>query len=380
MQDFNFIRGRESEAADAISDAWVMRAGISLAKPHPAARDLLFTTPADVARASLEHAGVSTRDLSGEPLTDSRLMSRAIEIGREMASRGAGLGTTDLNSIAANAAGKALLAGFASAQTTWRKIVRVISLDTFRRTTLVGVSEVPLLQPIGENGEIHAATQTDVEEYITAAARGIRVNLTREAMVGNDMSLLLAGPFAAGLAADRTLNAAVYSLLTSNGGIGPTLNQDSTALFHANHNNYDASSGAPSVSTLDTERKAMRRQADPTTGRRLNIAPKYIVAPPSLESVVRVLCAADRIEGNADNLEPLVEAALEDGTNGATAWYLAADPQLYDGLVVGAIDGVLEPRLTMRPGWSTDGLDARVTMDFGVAAVGYRGWYRRKGA
>jgi len=123
----------------------------------------------------------------------------------------------------------------------------------------------------------------------------------------------------------------------------------------------------------------MRKQTDPTTGRRLNIPGKFLVGPPELESTLRVIAAADRVEGGTENLEVVIEAALSDGANGPTAWYLVADPQRFDTFDVGLVNES-GPIIETKPGFDIDGMLSKVRIDFGIAALDFRGVYRNKGA
>jgi len=179
--------------------------------------------------------------------------------------------------------------------------------------------------------------------------------------------------------AAATVDQALITMLTSNSGTGPTLTNDGVVLFASAHANYTATSGGPSVSTLDVGRQAMRRQKDPGSTRPLNIQPKYLLVPPALESVARVLCAAEYIPGRDDNLECVVAPQLEDGTDGTTAWYLLADPRIHDTLDVGFVGGE-SPELSSQKGWEVDGTATRIGISFGVAALSHLGMYRKKGA
>jgi hypothetical protein len=151
---------------------------------------------------------------------------------------------------------------------------------------------------------------------------------------------------------------------------------DSVALFAAAHNNYDATSGAPSVSTLEVGRQRMRVQKAGV--RYLNIAAKYLVVPPAYETTAKVLAASEAIPGQSRALEVVVAPQLLDGTNGDVAWYLLADPEVYDVLDVGFVSP--EPELVTTEKWSVDGKSSKIAISFGVCALNHLGMYRKRNA
>jgi hypothetical protein len=56
-----------------------------------------------------------------------------------------------------------------------------------------------------------------------------------------------------------------------------------------------------------------------------------------------------------------------------TRRYLFADPALMPTIEVAFLDGVQEPFLEMQEGWRVDGTEWKVRLDYGVAAVEFRG-------
>ena len=116
----------------------------------------------------------------------------------------------------------------------------------------------------------------------------------------------------------------------------------------------------------------------------LNIAPRYLVVPSALETAADQLVTSITPEKTADvnpfagNLETLVEARLDDVS--ATAWYLAADPQMYDGLEYGYLEGAQGPQISSQEDFDTMGLKFRVSLDFGAGFVDHRSWFRNAGS
>ena len=63
-------------------------------------------------------------------------------------------------------------------------------------------------------------------------------------MVNDDLGALTDMPRRLGSAAASFEAGFLTTLLTSNGGLGPTM-PDGLTLFHANHGNFDATGGPP---------------------------------------------------------------------------------------------------------------------------------------
>ena len=60
-------------------------------------------------------------------------------------------------------------------------------------------------------------------------------------------------------------------------------------------------------------------------------------------------------------------------------WYIFADPQIDPVIEISFLDGDQEPFLEMKNGWSVDGVQWKVRLDYGVSAVGSAGAVRFNG-
>jgi HK97 family phage prohead protease len=324
--------------------------------------------------------------------TESAMIGGILNEGRRLIATG----TSDFAGIVANVAGKALLSGWEEAPGTWRQWCRIGSVNDFRRVNRTGLSGMDILDQIPERAEYKYGDAKDRTEYLTASNYGKLFSISRAALLADDIGAFTTIPRRMGRAADLTVNKTVIDLLCSASGVGPTLNQDSTALFHANHNNYTATSGTPAVSTLEVGRSAMARQTDPNNGMPLNIQPKYLLVPSALKSTASILVASEKdplglasATGGAtapnpfyNQLTVISDPYLDDSshTNGTVAWYLLADQNLHDTFEVAFVGGQQTPYMESRDGWTVDGVEYKVRVEFGVAALDYRGMYRKKGA
>jgi hypothetical protein len=98
----------------------------------------------------------------------------------------------------------------------------------------------------------------------------------------------------------------------------------------------------------------MRTQKDGTAT--LNIRPSFLIVPAAQEDTARVLMTSETDPSKTNSRVPnpvrgaaeiIVDARLDDAST--TAWYLAADPNTFDTIEVGYLDGIAA-RLT---GWNT---------------------------
>ncbi|HSH43673.1 MAG TPA: hypothetical protein VK973_16250 [Arenicellales bacterium] len=353
-----------SDFKAAAVDAMLIRGGIRVKEPHPAAQDFRGYSIVDMARARLSQIGKSTTG-----------MSRADTIQ-------AALTTSDLPDLLANVASKSVMNGFnAEHAVTHNEWTQESTLPDFKEAKRVALSEAPGLLEVKERGEFLDGGLTDAAESIQLKTYGRIISLSRQMLVNDDLGELTMVPQAMGMAARRTESDIVYTLLTSN----PTM-RDSKALFHADHNNYVASGSgaAPSVASLGAARAAMKLQKGLQGESFLNIEPRYLIVPVELETAAFALMASivplsvdevvpDWIKGLTVISDPRLDEVS------TTAWYLAADPLLHSTIDVARLDG--EPVfLDTQNGFSTDDVRLKVRLDTGAAAIDWRGLYLNEGA
>jgi len=350
-----------SDFRAAAIDALLIRGGIKLKDPHPAARDFKGYSVVDFARARLSQFGKST---SG--------MSRAEVIQ-------AALTTSDLPDLLANVASKSVMNGFSAEHAVTHTLWTQQSvLPDFKVAKRVALSEAPGLLEVSERGEFLNGSLSDAAESISLKTYGRLVSLSRQMLVNDDLGELTRVPEAMGMAARRTESDIVYALLTAN----PTM-RDSVALFHADHGNLASAGAAPSVTTLGAARAAMKRQRGLAGESFLNIEPKFLIVPVGLETTAYALTAAIT-PFSVDEVVPewvraltiISDPRLDE--NSTAAWYLAADPMLHSTIDVAHLDG--EPVfLDQENSFATDALRLKVRLDVGAAAVDWRGLYKNPG-
>ena len=183
-----------------------------------------------------------------------------------------------------------------------------------------------------------------------------------------------------GRAAARTVGDLVFSILTSN----PTMS-DGVALFHASHNNLAGSGTAITAASVGAGRTAMRLQKDGKAV--LNIRPSYLIVPAAQEDTARVLMTSETDPSKTNSRVPnpvrsaaevIVDARLDAAST--LSWYLAADPNVFDTIEVGYLDGIAAPFLDQQDGWTIDGVEYKVRIDAAAAPLEFRTLYKNPGA
>ncbi len=360
---------RDLDEFEARTDSLIGKLGGRLDKPH---RDARLYNHLDI-RGHMRELGRKRNERPAESLRGQWTA--------EVAAHQRGIGTDDLPALLDNVRNKLVRQGYTSAPVSYPLWCSIGQADNYLRATIVGASEFPALPRVAENAEVPLAPRSDAKEYVQVYKYAQRSRISDQVIFGDDASVLVSEPLEYGKAARMAVQREVSNLLKLNSGTGPTLNQTGRVLFNSTDGNYTASGAAPSVTTLEVARKAMRLRTDPTTGDVLNIPPRVLLVPAGLETTGRVLAQSQNtLLGDADgDLLVAVDPNLDAGTNGSTAWYLMADPTKFDTVRISFLAGVDEPVVeSMRP-WEIDGVENRVRLDFAVTAVDFRTMYRNKG-
>lgn len=330
----------------------------------------------DMAREYAERVGIRTRGMSSYQL-----------VGELFAMRADGPAHTpgDFPTLLANTLRRAVIAAYRTQPVTWRRFCRATSVSDFRPTQLTRFALIGRLRPVEPGGEIECAPVGDAKaEWIQAATYGIRVPLSRHVIVNDDLDFFNSLPLALAYSAALSVEIDVYSVLTSNGGAGPTMSEDGNPLFHASHNNV-GTAGAPSVTTITEAFVKMAEQKDHNNIAFLDNSPAVWLGPKKYELTVRSLIQsqADPSQANAGVANP-VQNMFRDivGSTRLTGnrWYVFADPAVAPTLQVAFLNGDQDPVIERQPGWTTDGLEYRVKLDYGVAAADWRHAFTNPGA
>ena len=357
---------------DAVVASILARAGVV---QDAAARAALSSNPyrgdrlLDTARASLQRAGVS---VSG--MTPMEVVAAAFT-----------QGTSDFPLLLENAMHKTLQAAYATAALTWNRFCATGSVSDFRAHNRYRTGSFGSLDAVNELGEFVNKSIPDGEKAsITAGTKGNIINLSRTAIINDDLGAFVGLSNMLGRAAARTVEADVYALLALNSGAGPTMG-DGKALFHADHGNI-TTGAAITMAALDLDRVAMASQKDVSGNDYLDLRPAVLLVPIGLGGTARSINDAQYDPDTANKLQKpnIVNGLFRDIVDTprmtGTRRYLFADPSEAPVLEVAFLDGNQNPYLELQNGFDVDGARYKVRLDYGVAAVDYRGAVTNAGA
>jgi hypothetical protein len=310
-----------------------------------------------------------------------------------------GATTTTLADIAANAMNKVIIQQF-SVLTHWRWYERVTlptpndgSVQDMQWSALGGISNLPTVPEKGAYGELD---MSDVKETDSFTKYGGYVPITLELIRNSDIQRMQAVPRALALAAVRTRSKQVSDIFTSNFGVGPTLGQDSKALFHADHNNLATTAFGTNASAWRAARTEMFEQTEINSGKALGLFPRYWLGPADLydqaleifgygEGMPTTYTPEAQSRGFADPRP--VPLAVPDFTDD-NDWAYIADPQVFPVIHISyaqAPGGGMHPAPelftvtspTAGLMFTNDVLPIKVRDWFAVGVNGYRGIGKR---
>jgi hypothetical protein len=329
------------------------------------------TTLLEMAKASLARAGFKTDGMDKMQIVGAAFTQS----------------TSDFPVLLENTMHKAMQAAYAVAPYTWNRFCKQGSVSDFRPHKRYRVGSLSNLQKVNELGEFVNKTIPDGERSTIAVdTKGNIINLSRQTIVNDDLAAFVGLAAALGTAARRTVEADVYAALALNGGLGPLL-EDGNPLFHARVGGNNIGAGAAlSTSSIDADRVLMGSQRDVGGNDYLDLRPAVLLVPLGLEGLAKEINAQEyNDESNKQQRRPnsvrgLYADVLGSPRLSGTRRYSFADPNAAPAMEVAFLDGNDEPFLDMEQGFTVDGSAWKVRLDFGVAAIDYRGAVTNAGA
>lgn len=328
----------------------------------------------DLARESLENAGVSTRGMR-DPDSIVR---------QAMTTQGAVITqtTSDFPVLFENAIHRTLQAAYATTPDTWSRFAGTGTVTDFRLHTRYLRGTFGALDTVNEAGEFKDKPIPDLaKELIKAKTVGNMINLSRQMIVNDNMDIFSGLAVDLGRAAKLTIEIDVYALLNSN----PLMN-DGYALFSAQHGNLAPAGAAPSMAAFDAIDVAMASQKDLSGNEFLEISPNTLLVPRGLRGAAITI---NKSEYDPDAVSKLQKPNIVKGLFAdivaskrlaGTAYYAFADPNVAPAIEVVFLNGNTEPFTDSQDGWRVDGVEWKVRHDYGVGAVNWRSAYKQPGA
>ncbi|MCL7999440.1 Mu-like prophage major head subunit gpT family protein [Brucella sp. 21LCYQ03] len=347
--------GNVASIRSAMADALMVRIDPAH-KPHNDSREFIGLSLGELARRSLDVAGVATRGLStGEVIT------RALH------------STSDFGHVISQTGQTVLAASYAAVPSGIKAIARQTSARDFRLKTTARLSGFSDLEAVNESGEFKRGTFAEGAEGYRISTFGKVFAMTRQMLVNDDLGAFADVSRELGLSAAR-LEADVLAKLVN----GNPLMSDGKAVFSADHKNIGAGA-ALSEASLSAARLAMAKQVG-LAGELIDVTPAYLVVAPELQTTAEKLLAAIQ-PANAEAVNPFAGKLqlVVDRRLTAAAWYLVASPGLVPSLEFAYLEGAAGPQFDTRLGFDVDGVEVKVRVDFGAGWTDHRGWFKNPG-
>lgn len=367
--DAECIRGDASvtvDARDKFIEAGVNairgRAGVDKMDAGNEFRGMRLT---EIAKLCLQRAGFSASGMDE----------------REMVKRAFTQTTSDFPVLLENAMHKTLQQAYATAPDTWSRFCSTGSLSDFRAHNRYRQGSFGNLDLLNEASEYKNKSIPDGEKAtITATTKGNIINISRQTIINDDLGAFVGLSQMLGRAARRTIEADVYALLASN----PVM-IDGLALFHASHGNLAAAGAAVSVATIEAGRVAIAKQLDVSGNDYLDLRPKIWLGGVQNGGEARVTNDSQYDNDGTKLQKPnkvrgLFADVVDSPRITGTEWYMFADAMDAPVIEVGFLNGEQAPFLDSMEGFNVDGMQWKVRLDYGVAAIDYRGAYKNPGA
>ena len=279
---------------------------------------------------------------------------------------------SDFPLLLANALNKIMLPVYETAQPTYRMIAARKTFKDFRPHRFQRVGDFPIPLAVGEHGEYKYGTMGENEELVSLLKFGRIFGITYESLVNDDV-----GAFndLATAAARRTVdfeNATFFSTcLTAGAGLGPTLLEGSVAVYNSAHANI-ATGGALTNTQLGSARALMMAQTS-IDGLKLNTPASFLLVSPASLTLAETLTAPlvpniyTSVNPFAGRLTTVGDANLT-GVRG----YVLSDPGVGSNYIYGFLGTANGPRTEVRSGFTTDGMEFKLSLEFGCGSVDYR--------
>ncbi|MFH1496932.1 MAG: HK97 family phage prohead protease [Verrucomicrobiota bacterium] len=311
------------------------------------------------------------------------------------------VGTSDFPFILANAANKEMLAGAKTVVVSYPMWCKIGSGTDFKAMSRLKLSEAGELPVVAESAGYTTTKFSEQRETITLATYGKCYNLSRQAIINDDLNAFIGVPRALGRAAAFKPNILAVSVLCANGNMA-----DSVALFHATHSNLSGSADHK-LDTVDHARAGIANLwamlAKQTAMKHGDLSTEVgIYASSMLKTVLTPITghflAASAIGSSSYGSgvegvnplagrgiqvvpEPLLEHALVSGYS-AIKYYGFADPADSPVIEVAFLNGNTNPyqEEVENTGTGADGRVFKVRLDCAAAKVDWRGAVREDSA
>ena len=253
----------------------------------------------------------------------------------------------------------------------WRELANTENLPNFKETDLVMVDDAPDLMAVSEDGEYKQAIIKGSGEKIQLATFGREVAITRQAIINDEISLLSKLPRKFMQSGYRLSDKLMFNAILA-GKMG-----DGKSVFQAGSANKwgNLTTG---IAKGDYEALIMalhKSFATATTseGDALDLRGEFLLASPDhasmLEAVLNTASKPDEWNAAYKKFNKVIETARMNTVNGA----IGLTSKDFDSVIMGFLDGQMDPWLETGDGFTSDGAKFRITYDITSKVIDRRG-------
>lgn len=347
--------------AAAKLDYLKVRANLATLDDAPAAREYRGSTLLDMARESLDTAGINCRGMD-----KSEIAVRAMH------------STSDFPLLMASIQRVTLKAAYGEEVQTWRPLAEQRNLPDFREMKEIEVGGQMLPEEIKEGGEYKTGTIQEQQGSWFLSEYGKKLVIGRRLIINDQLGYITRAvqTLARGVSVFEANQ--MWALITGNA----KCMSDGVALFHANHNN--TGTGVIGETAISEARQKMRNQKDFTGKNPLYVVPQYILLPTTLETAFdkfnTTITPAQTSNVNifSGYLQKIVEPRLD--VSSTTQYYIVGNYPGVDKLVYGYLEGEAGPTIESEIKRDPDGITTYLRHDFGCMVSQHQAFYRSTGA
>jgi hypothetical protein len=193
--------------------------------------------------------------------------------------------TTTLADLAVNAMNKVVLDLYTNLTAyRWYELITSVqasdgSLHDMQWLQFGGVASLPV---VAEGAAYTELSVTDTKETGAFTKYGAYVGITDKMLRNSEIDKLQAIPRALTISAIRTRSAAIAAIFTQAAGLGPTLAQDSKALFVADNSHSNYATTSYSIAAWKAARLECMKAAELGSAKRQALWPKFLLVPADL--------------------------------------------------------------------------------------------------
>lgn len=309
----------------------------------------------------------------------------------------AAISTSSFPEALSDSFNKSLHGGYAMAPRTFLDIFGRKPVKDFKEYKDIKLSSFARPGDVSGGRELPYTKFTETKETYRLGTYGYIFTLTREMWINDDMGIFTTVPNKLGFKMGDEFDQLGYEFLTQNAGVGPTMVEDSAAMFLTTRATPNYATGAASALKQSGFSAALQLLYGMKHGDDfLSLMPDFILVPPALwDTAVRLVTSPALVAGTnltSTELEanrniyqniarPFMSPRLSGATNGTTAWYLGANQKMNPSIAAVTLNGVETPiveQVSLPP--EILGLGWRCYLDMAWASLDWRTIIRNKGA